>query len=277
MVLMVDKLKLRLRPTDFKRLVKIWLMYASRAAQSQLLTSWSGILFLIGKLVRFFLFFIFIFTVMSSTPNLAGYNREQVVVFYLVFNLIETTTQCLFRGVYQFRSLVSSGDFDSDLLRPLPSFFRPLFGWTDILDLITLPPLWIYLFWFLGKNYLFPSYFNLFLFLLLFGNSLFLGFSFHLFFSSVSVLTTQVDPLVWIYRDLTMMARFPTDIYQRSIQFFLTYLVPVVILITVPTKALLGLISWPGVISFFLLSLIFLWLAVIFWRYSLKNYSSASS
>lgn len=275
---MADKQKFGLRSIKFKtRLIKIWLMYASRAAQSQLLTSWSGILFLIGKLVRFFLYFIFLFTVMSSTKTLVGYNREQVVVFYLVFNLIEITSQCLFRGVYQFRSLVSSGDFDSDLLRPLPSFFRPIFGWTDILDLVTLPPLWIYFFWFISNNQLFPSFSNVLTFLLLFGNSLFLVFSFHLFFSSVSVLTTQVDPLVWIYRDLTMMARFPTDIYEKAIQLILTFIIPIIILITFPTKALMGLLSWQWMIFSFLLAVVFLAFSVSFWKYALKKYSSASS
>lgn len=262
---------------DFPRLIRVWLMFASRAAQTQFLTSWAGTLFLIGKLVRFFLYFIFLLTAMSSVKTLVGYRREEVIAFYLVFNLIEVSTQGLFRGVYWFRSLIVSGDFDYDLLRPLPSFFRPLFGWTDILDLITLPPLWAYFWWFVYQHQFAVSFSEVLLFSTLFINSLIVGFSFHLIFSSVSVLTTQIDPLVWIYRDLTMMARFPTDIYQKSIQTFLTYFVPVVILITVPAKALLGLISWPGAVGFFALSLVFLLVSGIFWQQALKKYTSASS
>jgi len=278
MVPLADKRKLTSQFVRSKiRLVKIWLMFASRAAQSQLLTSWSGVLFLFGKLVRFFLYFVFLFTIMSSTKTLVGYNREQVVIFYLIFNLVEITSQCLFRGVYQFRSLVVSGDFDFELLRPLPSFFRPLFGWTDILDLITLPPLWAYFFWFISNNLPPVVLSNLILFLLLFGNSILIAFSFHLFFSSVSILTTQIDPLVWTYRDLTTMARFPTDIYQKTIQLILTFIVPVVVLITIPAKALFGLLSWRWIVLSFLLGIVFLRFSVSFWQYSLKRYSSASS
>ena len=128
------------------RLIKIWLMVASRAAQTQLLTGWGGIIFLLGKIVRFLLFFVFLFAVLGSAQTLAGYSREQVILFFLVFNIIDISVQFLFRGVYQFRPLVVSGEYDLDLLKPLPSFFRPLFGWADILDFITLIPLWIYFF-----------------------------------------------------------------------------------------------------------------------------------
>jgi len=130
------------------KLIKIWLMIASRAAQSQLLSRWAGVIFLAGKIVRFFLFFVFLFMVLSSSKTLAGYNREQVIFFFLVFNLVDIMVQFLYRGVYQFRPSVVAGNYDIDLLKPLPSFFRPVFGWADILDFITLIPLWFYFLWF---------------------------------------------------------------------------------------------------------------------------------
>ncbi len=49
-----------------KKIIKIWLMVSLRAAQSQLLTTWAGILFLVGKIIRFLLFFIFLFAVFDS-------------------------------------------------------------------------------------------------------------------------------------------------------------------------------------------------------------------
>ncbi|MFZ5365983.1 MAG: ABC-2 family transporter protein [Patescibacteria group bacterium] len=260
-----------------QRLIKIWLMLASRAAQSQLLTSWAGILFIIGKVVRFLLFFVFLFAVLSSSKTLAGYSREQVIFFFLVFNLVDIMIQFLFRGVYVFRPLVISGNYDLDLLKPLPSFFRPLFGWTDILDFITLVPLWIYFIWFIFNYYLFTGFGDLILFFLLVVNALILAFAFHLFVCAVCILTTEIDHLVWVYRDLTNMARFPTDIYQKGIQAILTFTIPVVILITVPAKALLGLLSWQWVVFSFLIAGVFLFLSLKFWKFALTRYSSASS
>jgi ABC-2 type transport system permease protein len=259
------------------RLVKIWLMISSRAAQAQLLTNWAGLLFIVGKVIRFLMFFIFLFVVLSSTKTLAGYNREQVILFFLVFNLVDILVQFLFRGVYQFRSLVVNGEYDLDLVKPLPSFFRPIFGWTDILDGITLIPLCLYFAWFIFEHQLFRGWVDVALFCLLLVNSLVLAFAFHLFVCAVCVLTTEVDHLIWVYRDLTNMARFPTDIYQKGVRYFLTFTIPVVIMITIPSKALLGALPWYWIILSLLAGGLFLWGSLKFWRYALSQYSSASS
>lgn len=252
-------------------------MFSSRAAQVEILTHWGSLLFLLGKIVRFLLFFTFLFMVLSSAETLAGYNREQVVLFFLIFNLVDIMVQFFFRGVYQFRFRVVSGDYDLDLLKPLPSFFQPVFGYSDILDFMTLVPLWGYFLWFVFTNQLFPSVFHFFSFLALLLNSLILAFAFHLFVCAVCVLTTEIDHLIWLYRDLTNMARFPTDIYQRGVRFILTFAIPVVVLITFPAKALLGLLSFKGVLLAFLASCFLLLVSLKFWKFALSQYSSASS
>lgn len=259
------------------KLLKIWLMMGSRSVQSYLVTNLGGYLFLAGKIVRFLLFFSFLFTVLTSAGNLAGYSREQVILFFLIFNLVDITTQFLFRGVYQFRPQVVSGNFDINLLKPLPSYFVPVFGFADVLDFITLIPLIIYFFYFLNQTRLYFEILNLVLFTIFLINSLVIAFSFHLFVCSVCLLTTEIDHLVWVYRDLTNMARFPTDIYQKGIQLVLTFTIPVIILITVPAKALMGLLSWQMIILSFLIAGLFLWGSLKFWKYALSKYTSASS
>jgi len=262
---------------SIRKLIKIWLLIASRVAQIQLMTGWGGFAFLLGKIIRFLFFFVFIFSVLSKTRSLVGYSREQVVLFFLVFNLIDISTQALFRGVYQFRRLVVEGDYDFDLLRPLPSFFRPIFGWTDILDIITLIPLGIYFWLFVVRNNLFVNSASVLIFILLFANSLVLGFSLHLAICAVCVLTTEIDHLIWIYRDVTNTGRFPTDIYSKGIQYFLTFGVPVIILMTIPAEALLGLLTWRGMMLSIVVTAVFFLLSWKFWRYSLSRYTSASS
>lgn len=250
---------------------------AGIAAQSQLITTKGGFLFLIGKIIRFFFFFIFLFSVLSGVGSLAGYSKEQVILFYLVFNIVDIIIQFLFRGVYIFRFSVVSGNYDLDLLKPLPSFFRPLFGWTDILDLITLLPLLIFTIWYIFTHQLLASSLSFALFLLLLINSTLVGFAFHLLVCSVCVLTTKIDHLVWIYRDLTGMARFPTDIYGKGVRIALTFVVPVIVLITVPAKALLGLLNPMAIIFSLLVGILASYFSLKFWFFSLKKYTSASS
>lgn len=246
------------------------------AAQSQMINTWSSILFLFGKTLRFILFFVFLYQVVFASKNLVGYTQSEIILFFLVFNFIDIFTQVLFRGVYQFRPLIVSGDYDLDLLKPIPSFFRPVFGWTDILDLITLIPFSAYFIWFALSNNFFSG-FSVLLFLILLLNSVLIAFAFHLFVCAICVLTTEIDHLIWIYRDLTSMARFSTDIYPKAIQYLLTFTIPVVILMTVPAKGLMGLLSWPMVILSMVITVIFLLGSFLLWRYALSQYSSASS
>lgn len=260
-----------------KKLIKVWVRISLLAGQSQLLTNWSGALFILGKLIRFAFFFIFLLTVLSGAKTLAGYNREQVIFFFLIFNLVDIIAQFLFRGVYLFRSSVVSGNFDLDLLKPWPSFFRPIFGWTDILDFLTLIPLVIYVIYYVTVYQLSAGVLSWILFLLLLACSLLISFAFHLAVCAVCVLTMEIDHLVWIYRDLTNMARVPTDIYPKMIQFLLTFTIPVILLMTVPAKALLGILSWPWIAGSLTAGILLLWLSLRFWRYALKNYTSASS
>jgi ABC-2 type transport system permease protein len=231
-----------------KRLVKVWFLLAKNAAQEQLVSSLAGVIFIVGKILRFLFLVIFLFSVLSQAETLAGYSREQVILFFLVFNIVDIVTQFLFRGAYHFRPLITSGDYDMVLLKPLPSFFRPIFGYTDFLDLITLIPLWFFFIWYVFTHQLFASFGHLVLSLILLLNSFVLGFSFHLIVCGVGIMTTEVDHLLWIYRDVTSMARFPTDIYREAIRWLLTFSIPVVILFTIPAKVLMGLLSWPWVL-----------------------------
>jgi len=259
------------------KIIRIWFIYALMGAQTQLLSGWSGLLFIVGKLVRFFLFFLFVYSVMSASNRLMGYTDKQVVVFFLIFIILDALIQVIYRGIYNFRPLIVSGNFDLDLLHPLPSYYRPIFGVTDILDIITTIPFVGYFIWYIIGNGLSVSWSNLLLFLLLSANALLLAFAVNLIIAAVGLLTTEIDHLTSVYRDLEAMARFPTDIYNKGIQYLITYVIPIVILINIPAKAFLGLLVWPDLLLAFGVTAVFLLLAIRLWRFGLSKYSSASS
>lgn len=260
-----------------KRFIKIWFLMSKNALQEQVTSLLAAIFFTLGKIVRFLFFFIFLFAVLNSTKSLAGYDTNQVILFFLIFNIVDITTQFFFRGVYVFRFMVVSGELDLHLIKPLPSFFHPIFRRTDILDFIVLVPLWILTLWFIFSRGLIPNPIYLFYFFIFYLNALIVAFAIHLFVCSIGVITLAIDHLIEVYRDLLNLAHFPTDIYQRSIQAILTFAVPVIIMITIPTKVLMGILSWQWAILSFVISGIALWSSLRFWKYALRQYSSASS
>jgi len=219
---------------------------------------------------------IFIFVVVSKTKQIAGYNIWQVIFFYATFNLIDTVPQLLMREVYRFRSYVVTGDFDYFLVKPLSPLFRVLFGGADVLD-IFIVFIAIGLIIFSALNISGITAVSIFLYILLVVNTMLIAGAIHIFISALGIITTEVDSALWIYRDLTSMGRFPVEIYREPVSFFITYVVPVGVMISFPAKALLGILSTVSFVVAFLLGGVLLILSLYFWQYALSKYTSASS
>ncbi len=259
-----------------EKYLRVWIYLTIASFQTFFVSRISTILFLAGKVIRFLFFLGFLIMLMSKTQILAGYNVWQVLLFYLTFNFIDAITQMLFREVYRFRQQVVSGDFDLILVKPINVLFRSLFGGTDLLDFITLIPFIIFIGIVLSKipdiNFL-----KIILYLGLVFNALFIATSFHIMVLALAILTTEIDHAIMIYRDFTSMGRLPIDIYKEPFRSFITFIIPVGVMMTYPSKALLGLLGTSGLIFAFVLSGTIFIFSLILWRFALRKYTSASS
>lgn len=262
---------------NFKKYLKVWLKLTAYSFNIDLSNRFTAVFAITGKVLRFLFFLGFLFLLVGKTKTLAGYSLYQAVFFFLTFNLVDVLVQFFLRGVYHFRGQIVTGSFDLVLVKPVNPLFRSLSERTDIYDFLTLMALIIYMIIFLAKGYITVTLGGTILYLLLIISSFILGLAFHIAVLAIGVLTTEVDNILWIYRDLSGMGRIPIDVYREPLRTFLTVVVPVAVLVTFPAKALMGLLSWQWVIFSFLISGIFLWASLRFWKYALTQYSSASS
>ncbi len=233
------------------------------------------IVFTTGKVLRFAFFGAFIYFLLSKTDTLAGYTLHQTLFFFLTFNLIDIITQFLFRETYRFRPLIVSGNFDLVLIKPINALFRSLMGGADILDLFMIPPM-IFAVYYVG-SLLDPSTSQIILYIILVINGLVIATAFHIAVLSLGIITLEIDHTIMIYRDLTNLGRLPIDIYKEPLKGILTYMIPVGIMITLPAKAMMGLVTPMGVIISFALGVLMMTLMLRFWGFALKQYTSASS
>lgn len=261
---------------NLRRYAKVWWILTIKASQIAFASRFGAVLFVLGKLIRFIFFLLFLIIIVSRTKVIVGYSLWEVILFYATFNIIDVFVQFILREVYRFRWYIVTGDFDFFLTRPLSPLFRSLFGGADPLDIPMI---------FLSLGLVAVSIMNIgnisppaaLLYLALVINGLIIALAFHIFVLAIGVLTTEVDNTIWLYRDLTQMGRFPIDIYREPLRSVLTFAVPVGIMVTFPAKALLGILTLPAILISFIVGIGFLWASLIFWRYSLKNYASASS
>ncbi|MCL4390031.1 MAG: ABC-2 family transporter protein [Patescibacteria group bacterium] len=258
-----------------KRYFKVWRLLVTDSIQSLIATRWAILIFVLGKLLRLGLFFSFAYFLFTGTKSFLGYDNWTALLFVSTFYLISSIGQMFFREIYRFRSKIVKGEFDFDLIRPIHPLLRNVFGDFDLQDLLTMPVL--LLIPVIVMNHL---NFGPLEFLLFFGlcvNGLLIMFSVHVVTAALIIFSPEVDHGLMMYRDIETMARFPVDIYKEPLRSILTFVIPLGIIFTFPVKALLGLLSWPGILASFLVGIVSVILAMRVWNLAIRRYSSASS
>lgn len=237
----------------------------------------NSLFLILGKVVRFAFFLIFLIALLGKTQTLAGFDLNQILLFYMTFNLIDITSQFFLRGTYAVRSLIDRGQVDLFLTQPVNALFRIASDIVDLLDFLTLIPVLVLLGIVIIKLGALITLGNFLLYLLLCLNALLIAATIHILVISLSLLTQEVSSGIWIYRDLMTMGRFPVDIYSRSLQLVLTFLIPIAVMVSFPAKALIGMLSAGWVITSFAIGAVFFAASLRFWHHALKNYTSISS
>lgn len=256
-----------------KKYFTVWLRSSFLSLETVLTTKGSSLMFLSGKLVRFFFFLWLIIMVGDRVDQVAGYSLDQLIIAFLVFNLLDTGAQLLFRGLYWFRRDVTHGELDFKLIKPMSTLFQALTGRTDVLDIPMFCIIVVALAWRGASLFLahWPVVVPLFLI------SGLLIFSIHVLVAALCVLTAEIDHTIMIYRDLSAMARIPIDAYITPIRILLTFIIPIAVMMTFPAKALFGMLGWPLVAFSLGIAGLFTLGSLKLWRYALTRYTSASS
>lgn len=111
--------------------------------------------------------------------------------------------------------------------------------------------------------------------------ALFLGgvilYSFWLILTSVAFRATRVYALVELFQGVYAAGRWPVTIYPDWLQAGLTFIVPVAFAVTVPAEALTNRLTGLALLGEAALALLFVGLARLVWRLSIRTYSGASS
>lgn len=256
---------------------KIWRYWAFNALQETFVNRGTNTLFFIGKVIRLAMSLVVLLLIKQNIKTFSGYTGDQMVVFFLVYQFIESIAQSLFRGVYMFGRQVRNGEFDFDLLKPINPLFRALMGNPDINDVIFLIPSTAISIYILSTLNLDITLHSVLMFGLLLINSFIIAVALHVIVLAIAIFTTDVDGVVWLYRDLARLGQFPISAYLELMRFTLFFVVPIGMMLTIPAEVL---ISVEPTYSLWLASLVgisFFGFSLWLWNTALKNYTSASS
>jgi ABC-2 type transport system permease protein len=255
----------------------VWKMIAVNAFQEAFINRWSNMLFIIGKSLRFGMSLLFLFMIRENTQGFGNYTTDQMVVFFLTYQLIDISAQVFYRGSYLFGNMVRTGEFDFFLAKPINPLFRALTWKPDINDVFFLIPTIIISILTLSQLDISYTPQSIFIYLCLLVNSFLIVTALHILVLTVGVMTTEVDGVIWMYRDVMTLGQIPISVYQEPLRTILFFILPIGMMITIPAEVLFNsqtsyslLITTTVGISTFLASL-------KLWNWGLRQYSSASS
>ena len=255
----------------------VWKKLAVLAIGSYLSNRIDAVSFFIGKIIRFSFFLLLIITIFQLTPTLAGYTKYEVILFFMTYNLVDTLPQALFRGIYLFRDDIRKGNFDFILTKPINPLFYSFTRLTDILDIIFLIPIIAILIYTIFKLAVVITLTKIlaYLGLIIVGQLIFFGMN--IISMCITIRTLESENIILLYRYSFALGQYPPEVFSKAIQFFYTFLIPVMIIIAFPAKALLGRLSLAWGLFALVYALVFFMFSLVLWRFSLKRYQSASS
>ena len=257
--------------------LKVWQHFGKNALQETFINRGSNILFMLGKIIRLGMSLLFLFLIRENIDVFAGYTSDQMIVFFLTYQIIDIVGQVIYRGVYIFSNLVRSGEFDFLLTQPIHPLFRALTGKPDINDFIFLFPNILLTGYILSLLHLTITTWSILWYVVLLINAFLIVTALHILVLVVGILTTEVDGVIWIYRDLSHMGRFPVSIYMEPLRFALFFLIPIGMMITIPTEILLGLQPSYSTVWAFLVGFGSFLVSLKIWEWALQHYSSTGS
>lgn len=255
----------------------VWYLTAANALQETFVNRWTNLLFMSGKIIRLGMTLLVFFLIKENISSFAGYTPDQMIMFFLTYQFIDTITQVFYRGVYIFSQKIRSGEFDFMLTKPISTLFQALTGRPDFNDALFIIPTTALSIWIALQLDVVMTTSSALWYGALLLNAFLIATALHILIMAVGVITTEIDGAVWIYRDLMQMGRFPVSIYLAPVRWALFFIVPVGMMITIPTEVLVQAPPTYSMALAVLFGISFFLASLRIWNWSLKQYSSASS
>ena len=102
-------------------------------------------------------------------------------------------------------------------------------------------------------------------------------YSFWLMLATCAFWFVRVESMLAIFQNMYQGGRWPISIYPSWLRWLLTVLIPVGLVTTIPTEALMGRLSWEMVVGMGGLGAGMLVVSRMFWRVGVRYYTGASA
>lgn len=255
-------------------LITNWKLCFMRIAEFRIeVISWSiHSIFWIG------LTFLFVGLVFGQVTSVAGWTRDEVLLLTVIYGMFESFLWFfIYPSVLNFSRLVRKGDLDFYLMKPVNTRFLLSFGRFEFDNYSRFFVLVILLLIFSSRLGVIFTLMPIVNFLALFLLGVLIFYCMFFLIATLSFWFTDLWNLEDLLESIVDIGRFPTYMFERSFRWLFFYVLPVAFVATFPAQALLGQPSFSRLVTGGILVVSLFIVSQLFWKYSLKNYTSASS
>lgn len=222
-------------------------------------------------------FLLMVLVIFSNTSSIAGWTRGEAFVLASTCFMVYAICYGLFMGLMEIPQQVRNGTLDFVVTKPIDTQFWVSSRKASFENLGTLIVGIALTFLGLYMDNVRPGGLQWMAYAIIVLSACVIFYAFMMSLMTLGIFLVRVENL-WVLGDTVFqVARYPADIYGAGLQRFLTFVVPISMLATVPSRQLVR--GFNGT----MLGIAVLWavgaflISRAFWRYALKHYTSASS
>lgn len=214
----------------------------------------------------------------SRIETVAGWDLDRMIVLTGTYLLVVSLTNLFFaRNMQRLSEYINKGDLDLVLTRPVDSQF---FVSTRFLNLTELPSALaalVYVLVGLQRLGFQPGPLEVLAYLAMLASAVVSFYALWFMLVTLVLWSGRIDNIAYALEPIMDVARVPADVFRGAFRVLFTFVLPVALISTVPTRALLGWLDGAMALYAVGLALILLWASTRLWRIGLRRYSSASS
>lgn len=215
----------------------------------------------------------------SRVNEISGWQKSELFLLMGTYYIVWGIFFGLFiQNLGKINKYVRRGDLDLFLTKPIDSQFyistRVSIDFGEAATLVT----GVYLvFLSLSQLNIHPSLMDGVIYIFLILNAVILAYSLWFITMTFSIWLGKLPELHEAFLSLYEINKYPIDIYQGILKTFFIFFLPLAVMVTFPTRFLLGSLSLSFIFWSFASGLLTLYVSHVFWNFALKRYTSASS
>lgn len=209
--------------------------------------------------------------------NLAGWKKEEILIFLAFYYLLQGIGNILYRESFEdFSNQITHGLIDNALTKPASTqvllFFR-IIRFDHIIDLLLTILLIIYIL--ITTNiHLNPMTFILGIIFGIFGNFLFYGIL--LLFASIVFYVDKFDSIPSLLWHISQISRYPRQIFTGFGKLLFQFILPITLIVSVPAEVALERSNYAIILYFISISFIFFLIGNLSFKIGLRKYTSSN-